>query len=254
MRSLVWATGVAVLLAAGTASANPLDDAKEGMKAFNKGDNAAAVRLFTSAINSRRLTRTDQELAFVKRAEARIALGQGQPALADAYSALNLDPADNEAIATRDRAQAMLTPPPPVRADAAPPEPPSYLKSQAAYQEALKHYEEQKNADAKRYDEQLAKYNELKAQQERDAQAAALRSAQGGSQTAPAPAPKPPVQAAAQPAPPSKPKAKAETQPAPVAKPTVQATAQPAPKAVAKPTPKKPGKATPAPDDRPRFY
>lgn len=251
MRSLVWATGVAVFLAAGTASANPLDDAKEGMKAFNKGDNAGAVRLFTSAINSRRLTRTDQELAFVKRAEARIALGQGQGALADAYSALNLDPADNEAIATRDRAQAMLTPAPPERADAAPPEPPSYLKSQAAYQEALKRYEEQKNADAKRYDEQLAKYNELKAQQERDAQAAASRSAQG-SQMAPAPAPKPPVQAATQPTPPPKPKAKAEAPPAPVSKPTVQATA--APKAVAKPTQKKPGKATPAPDDRPRFY
>ena len=72
MRSLLWATGVAVMLTAGAASANPLDDAKGGMKAFDKGDNSTAVRLFTSAINSHRLTRTDQELALVKRAEARV--------------------------------------------------------------------------------------------------------------------------------------------------------------------------------------
>ncbi len=217
MRSLLWATGVAVMLTAGAASANPLDDAKGGMKAFDKGDNSTAVRLFTSAINSHRLTRTDQELALVKRAEARIAMGQGQAALADAYSALNLDPADNEAIATRDRAQAMLTPPPPERTEAAPPEPASYLKSQTAYQEALKRYEEQKNSDAKRYDEQLAKYNaELKAQQALEAQKSALPSTPGGPKTA---------------------------------------TAQPAPKPITKPTQKKPvPKATPAPVERPPIY
>jgi tetratricopeptide (TPR) repeat protein len=243
MRSLLWATGVAVILAAGATSANPLDDAKGGMKAFDKGDNSTAVRLFTSALNSHRLTRTDQELALVKRAEARIALGQGQAALADAYSALNLDPADNEAIATRDRAQALIAPPP-ERTAAAAPEPASYLKSQAAYQEALKHYEEQKEADAKRYEEQQAKYNaELKAQQAREAQASALHTTPGGSQSAPAPTAKPKVQATAQAA------------PKPTSNPTVQATAQPAPKPTAKPTQKKAvRKATPAPEERPRFY
>src|SRR5258708_13552140 len=185
MRSLLWATGVAVMLAAGATSANPLDDAKDGMKAFNKGDNSTAVRLFTSAINSRRLTRTDKELALVKRAEARIALGQGQAALADAYSALSLDPADNEAIATRDRAQALITPPP---ERAAAPEPASYLKSQAAYQEALKRYEEQKQADAKRYEEQQAKYDaELKAQQAREAKITAERRTPAESPTPPPP-------------------------------------------------------------------
>jgi tetratricopeptide (TPR) repeat protein len=227
-----------MMLAAGAANANPLDDAKAGMMAFNKGDNTAAVRLFTSAIDSRKLTRTDQELAYVKRAQAHIALDQGQAALADSYSALKLDPADNEAIATRDRAQAMLTPPPGATA-AAPAEPPSYLKSQAAYQEALKRYEEQKNSDAKRYDEQLAKYNaELKLQQAHDAQLAAARATPGGSETATAPTPKPAIQAKA--APPQ---------------PTVEAKAQPAPKPAVKPAQKKPAaKSTPAPDDRPRFY
>jgi tetratricopeptide (TPR) repeat protein len=179
-------------------------------------------------------------LALVKRAEARIALGQGQAALADAYSALTLDPADNEAIATRDRAQALLTPPP-VAKDAAPSEPASYLKSQTAYQEALKRYEEQKNSDAKRYDEQLAKYNaELKAQQALEAQKSALRSSPSGSQPATAPISQPTVKATPPPAPKST---------------AVQATAQTAPKPTTKPTQKKPvRKATPAPDERPRFY
>jgi hypothetical protein len=212
MRSVWWAAGAAVFLLTGAASANPLEDAKAGMSAFDKGDNPAAVRLFTSAINSHRLLRTDQELAFVKRAEAHIALGQGQAALADAYSALNLDPADSEAIATRDRAQALLNPPPAPTAAAAPPEPSSYMKSQTAYQEALKHYEEQKNADAKRYDEQLAKYNaELKAQQALEAQKSAAPSPAAGLKTAPAPTSKPTVQAAAQPKP--KPAQKAARKP-----------------------------------------
>jgi tetratricopeptide (TPR) repeat protein len=214
------------MLAAGMASANPLDDAKAGMKAFDTGDNSTAVRLFTSAINSRRLTRTDQELALVKRAEARIAMGQGQAALADAYSALNLDPADNEAIATRDRAQALLAPPP-ERTEAAAPEPASYLKSQTAYQEALKRYEEQKTSDAKRYDDQLAKYNaELKAQQALEARKSDSTGTPGGLKAAPA------------------------------AKPTVQAQAAPAaPKPTPKPAQKKPvRKATPLPEERPRIY
>jgi tetratricopeptide (TPR) repeat protein len=234
MRSLLWAAGVAAVLAAGPTSANPLDDAKAGMKAFDKGDNPGAVRLFTSALNSHRLVRSDQELAFVKRAEAHIALGQGQAALADAYSALNLDPADNEAIATRDRAQAMLNPPP-GRAEAAPAEPSSYQKSQTAYQEALKRYEDQKKADAKHYDEQVAKY---------DAQVKAEAAARAAQTTVPAvQTPKPAVQAVAQT---SKPTVPASTQ---SSKPVAQPAAQPAVK------PKKPPrKPTTLPNERPSFY
>jgi tetratricopeptide (TPR) repeat protein len=237
MRSLWRAAGVAVVLAAWATRASPLDDAKAGMKAFDKGDNQAAVRLFSSAINSHRLLRSDQELALVKRAEAHFALGQSQAALADAYSALNLDPADNEAIATRDRAQALLNPAP-AQAEAAPPEPSAYLKSQTAYQDALKRYEEQKSADAKRYDEQLAKYNaELKAQAAaREAEA----SVQGGSQ-----APRPPTAEI------SKPVIQAKTPPP---KPTVQAAAQPAPKPPVKPAQKAASKPTPPPIERPAIY
>lgn len=214
MRSVWWAAGAAVFLVTGAASANPLEDAKAGMTAFDKGDNPGAVRLFTSAINSHRLLRSDQELALVKRAEAHIALGQGQAALADAYSALNLDPADNEAIATRDRAQALLNPPPAPTAEATPPEPSSYMKSQNAYQEALKHYEEQKSAEAKRYDDQLAKYNaELKAQQALEAQKSASPATAGESKSATAPSSKPTVQAAVQPTPKPKPAQKEARKP-----------------------------------------
>jgi tetratricopeptide (TPR) repeat protein len=227
MRNLWLAAGAAVVLAAAAANANPLDDAKAGMQAYDKGDNPAAVRLFTSAINSHRLLRSDQELAYVKRAQAHIALGQGQAALADSYSALNLDPADSEAIATRDRAQAMLNPPPAV-ADAAPPEPSAYLKSQNAYQEALKRYEDQKSADTKHYDEQLAKYNaELKAQE--------------AARQATAETPKPKVEATAET---TKPKVEAS-------KPTVEAAAQPAPKPVVKAAPKAARKPTAPPDEFP---
>ena len=135
----------------------------------------------------------------------------------------------------------MITPPP-EPTQAAAPEPASYLKSQAAYQESLKHYEEQKEADAKRYEEQQAKYNaELKAQQAREAQIAAVRSTPGGSQTAPTS--KPVVKATAQPT------------PAPASKPTAQATAQWRRSRPPSRTQKKPvRKATPPPDERPRFY
>jgi hypothetical protein len=234
MRSLIWATALALVLATGAASANPLDDAKAGMKAFDKGDNQGAVKLFSSAINSHRLQRSDQELALVKRAEARIALGQGQAALADAYSALNLDPADNEAIATRDRAQAMLNPPPASTATATPAEPSSYLKSQNAYQEALKRYEAQKEADAKHYDEQLARYNaEVKTQ-------TAAHDAQAAAQGKPTP---PTSEPSAKPA--------AITAAAAPPKPVVQATVQPASKPAVKPAQKKP--TTPPQEEVPRI-
>lgn len=239
MRKLWRASGVTLLLAAGAASANPLDDAKAGLQAYNAGLNATAVRLFTSAINSHRLQRSDQELAFVKRAEARIALGQGQLALADAYTAMSLDSSDNEAIVTRDRAQALLNPPTPLKTEAAAttPEPSAYLKSQDAYQQALKRYEEEKSADAKRYDEQLTRYNaELKteeARRDRNCRAGDVSQCQAASPTVKTVAP------AAKPA----------TQPAP------KTTAQSAPPpAKSKPTKKTDRKVNASPEELPRFY
>ena len=230
-----------MILAAGSASANPLDDAKAGMKAFDRGDNSTAVRMFTAAIDSGRLMRSDQELAFVKRSEARIAMGQGQAALADANSALNLDPSDGEAIAARDHAQAMLAPAP-RQFGGATNEPTFNQKAEAAYQEALKRYEEQKKADAKRYEEQLNKYNEelRAAKASREAQLAAwqadVRACQAGV-----------VSKCATPPPP------AVTKPAPP--PVAQTVATPAPKPAPKPVARKPAARTAAaPPERPPIY
>jgi tetratricopeptide (TPR) repeat protein len=230
MRRVIIAAGLAVSLAAGAASANPLDDAKAGVRALDNGLNSMAVRLFTSAINSHRLLRADQELAYVKRAQAHIALGEGQLALADAYTAMSLDPRDNEAIVTRDRAQALLNPPvAQARAAAPAPETPAYEKSQAAYQEALKRYEEEKSSDAKRYDEQLSRYDaQLKTEQarrDRNCRAGDLSQCKAEAQAAQPAATPPPGQAA-----------------------------KPTPKPVAKPITKSTTKVTAAPDERPRFF
>jgi len=118
MRRVLLAACAAIALAGGAAQAGPLDDAKSALTAFENGDNPSAIRLFTSAIDSGRLTRSDEELAYVKRAEAYLASSDDKAALADSDRALNLDPRDAEAVATRDRAQNLLTAAPPPTAPA----------------------------------------------------------------------------------------------------------------------------------------
>jgi hypothetical protein len=163
MRRVLLAAGAVVALAAGVAQADPLNDAKSGLAALNQGDSPGAIRLFTSALDSGRLTRADQELAYVKRAEAYLASNNGQSALTDANRALDLDPRDSEALATRDRAQTLLLTPP-----AAPGPTPSAIADQKAkddYAAAQAKYEAQKKADADAYTQQLADYDaKVKAQ------------------------------------------------------------------------------------------
>jgi tetratricopeptide (TPR) repeat protein len=142
-------------LAWGVAQASPLDDAKSGLAALDKGDNAAAIRLLTSALDSGRLLRADQELAYVKRAEAYLASNDDMAALADADRALNLDPSDSEAEAARNRANILLAPPAP--AARAAPDPNGMAR--AAYEEAMAKYEAQKKADADAYAQQLAAHD-----------------------------------------------------------------------------------------------
>jgi tetratricopeptide (TPR) repeat protein len=143
-------------LAWGVAQASPLDDAKSGLAALDKGDNATAIRLLTSALDSGRLLRADRELAYVKRAEAYLASNDDMAALADADRALNLDPSDSEAAAARSRANVLLTPPTPAAARAAPD--PNTM-ARAAYEEAMVKYEAQKKADADAYAQQLAAHD-----------------------------------------------------------------------------------------------
>ncbi|HEY1414919.1 MAG TPA: hypothetical protein VGF42_03445 [Caulobacteraceae bacterium] len=164
MRQAFLAAAAVTALAAGAAFASPLEDAKAGLAALDKGENITAIRLFTVAIDSHKLARSDQELAYVKRAEAYLASHQETSALADANHALDLDPADAEAVATRDRAQAFLTPPP------APAAPAAAKTSMADYDAAVSSYDAEKKAAADNYAKQMADYDtQVKAENDRHA-------------------------------------------------------------------------------------
>jgi hypothetical protein len=105
-------------------------------------------------------------LAYVKRAEAYLASHQEKSALADANHALDLDPSDAEAVATRDRAQTLLAPPPPP--------PPVQAANdgadKAAHDAAVASYEAEKKAAADNYAKQMADYDaQVKAENDRHA-------------------------------------------------------------------------------------
>ena len=170
MRLVLLAAGAAMTLVAAAAHADPLSDAKDGLAALNKGENATAVRLFTAALASGRLTRADSELAYVKRAEGWLAMQDATRALGDSNRALDLDPRDAEAVATRDRAQAILAAP---RAQAVAAEPawagaPAPDKTLANYNAAVEKYEAEKQAAADTYARELAAHDaEVKAAETR---------------------------------------------------------------------------------------
>ena len=164
MKLAFLAAAAVTALAAGAAFASPLEDAKAGLAALDKGENITAIRLFTTAIDSHKLARSDQELAFVKRAEAYLASHQEKSALADANHALDLEPGDAEAAATRDRAQALLTPPP------APADPAVVKTSMADYDARVSTYDAEKKAAADAYAKQMADYDaQVKAENDRHA-------------------------------------------------------------------------------------
>ncbi|HXV00779.1 MAG TPA: hypothetical protein VG166_09790 [Caulobacteraceae bacterium] len=164
MRHVFLAAAAVTALAAGAAFASPLEDAKAGLAALDKGENITAIRLFTTAIDSHKLARSDQELAFVKRAEAYLASHQEKSALADANHALDLEPGDGEAASTRDRAQALLTPQP------TPAEPVAAKTSMADYDAAVSSYDAEKKAAADAYAKQMSDYDaQVKAENDRHA-------------------------------------------------------------------------------------
>jgi tetratricopeptide (TPR) repeat protein len=240
MRRFLLVAGAAVALMAGAAQADPLDDAKAGLAALDKGDDATAIRMFTVALDSGRLTRPDRELAYVKRAQAYLAAEASDKALADANRALDLDPRDAEATATRDRAQAVL-------AQAKPAGAPSQ-GGMSSFDAAMNRYDAEKKAAADTYAQQLvahdAQVKDIESRHAADVVAwkADVKACESGNVSKcgdakpTATAPRPSAVAAARPA----------------KKPVEQLTAKaptPAPKkAAAKPT-------TPATDDqRPAFY
>lgn len=101
----------ALALAAGPVLADALADAQAGMDALNRGDSGQAIQLFSRALAANTLKGADLELAHVKRAEAYLAAGQKDQALADAEAALKLDPSDAEAKGARDKAKGVVSGP-----------------------------------------------------------------------------------------------------------------------------------------------
>ncbi|HEY7853167.1 MAG TPA: hypothetical protein VIB82_09345 [Caulobacteraceae bacterium] len=161
MKYALLAACAAVTLGAAAAHADPLSDAKDGLAALNKGDNPSAVRLLTAALASGRLTRADSELAYVKRAEAFLAMEDATRALGDSNRALDLDPRDAEAAAARDRAQAVLAAPPARAVAVAPVQPAGETADQtiAKYNAAVAKYEAEKKAAADTYAQELAAHD-----------------------------------------------------------------------------------------------
>ncbi len=105
----VAALAVAVLSVAGLADAQSADgvsEAQAGQVAFDRGDNAEAVNRFTAALLNPGLAQADRELAYVRRGQAYLGLGRKDLALADAIKALEIDAADADAAAVRDKSQA----------------------------------------------------------------------------------------------------------------------------------------------------
>lgn len=65
-----------------------------GITALNNGNYQDAIRLFTLALKAGDLKANDRELAYLKRGEAELDLGQVAPGLRDLRKALQLKPDD----------------------------------------------------------------------------------------------------------------------------------------------------------------
>lgn len=143
-------------------------DLPAGLQALHHGDNAQAVRLFSQALASTRLSSAERERAYAARAQAFLASGDAVNALADARRALVIDPDDDAAAGVRQKAQIALiaqTPPgqdPSQAADA--------VRLNAEAKARGDHAASQDEAAAKAYQADLARYGaQTKADEERQA-------------------------------------------------------------------------------------
>lgn len=95
-----WSYVVGVALAAVASSATGASGVQlgtQGLAAFDRQDYAGAIRLFTLALKAKDLKASDRELAYLKRGEAELDLGQVANGIRDLHKALELKPDDVEA-------------------------------------------------------------------------------------------------------------------------------------------------------------
>ena len=168
---LLMAAAAVTAFAASAAVADPVADLSDGLFALNRHDAEAAARLLSAALSSGVLSSANQELALVKRAEARLLLGQGDDALADARAALAISPGDPEAAEVRAYALDVDVPPPhgpTVNRDTAlnaqvaarnAAVNAELQASQARYRTELASFQARKAADEEAYAADLAAYN-----------------------------------------------------------------------------------------------
>lgn len=100
-------------LGASVVRADPPHGAKAAIAALDRGDNDAAVRLFSELLLYGSPDRSGREFAYAKRAEALLAMGRYGDAAADAKRALALRPGDAEALEVRNKALALAMAPAP---------------------------------------------------------------------------------------------------------------------------------------------
>jgi len=182
---LLIATAAFAVFAAGLAHADPVANLSDGLAALDRHDAEAAARLLGDAIASGMLSSANQELALVKRGEARLLFGKDDDALADARAALALNPNDPEAAEVRAYALSAGVPAPhgptinrdtALNAEVAARNAAVTTEldaSQAQYRDQLTAYQAQKTAGEQAYAEQLAAYHAKV-----DADAAAAKAAQ----------------------------------------------------------------------------
>jgi len=98
MKTTAWlGTIVLALTLASVAHGTALDDATAGLDAYNRGAYDDAIRLFTKAIQSGRLSSSDKEFAYLNRGNAYAGKGDYPRATADLKLALKLKPDDTDA-------------------------------------------------------------------------------------------------------------------------------------------------------------
>jgi|GEM_PF-5969009 len=101
---LTGLAAVAMAFAASARAGGP-EDGERGLTALQSGDYEMAVKLFTRALEDRRMIRVDRALAHLSRGKALLALHETARAEADFREAIALKPNDADAIAALADAQ-----------------------------------------------------------------------------------------------------------------------------------------------------